>query len=71
MDELIYTNGYCPETITLSIIPIYTLEPNHRIGIRDNDSDINGEYIIESMNIPLSYKKTMSITASKATTEII
>ena len=71
MDELIYTNGYCPETITLSIIPIYTLEPNHRIGIRDNDSDINGEYIIESMNIPLSHKKTMSITASKATTEII
>lgn len=66
IDELLYQHGYCIESVTISAIPIYYLEPNTRIYIYDEKSKIDGDYIASKITIPLSYNGTMSITATKA-----
>ena len=71
LDELIYQHGYCIESATITTIPIYYLEPNVRIHIYDQDTNINGDYIISKMTIPLAYNGTMQITATKAAESII
>ena len=70
LEELVYKHGYCAETVTLQTIPIYHLEPNTSIYIYDNDTNIEGRYIINRISIPLTYNGTMSITATKAASEI-
>jgi len=47
-------------------MPIYHLEPNTRITVNDDDSDIHGDYIINSLTVPLTANGTMSISASRA-----
>ena len=71
LDELIYNHSYCIENATINTIPIYYLEPNTRIHITDENTGIDGDYIINRMTIPLTYNGTMSITANKATDRII
>ena len=66
IDELLYSNAYCTESITINTIPVYHLQPNTRIFVRDDNSGINGEYIINKITVPLSYNGTMSINATKA-----
>lgn len=66
IDELLYNYTYCVESVSLSTIPVYYLEPNARIYIHDEDSKINGDYIVSKLTIPLTYNGTMSITATKA-----
>lgn len=66
LDELIYQYGYCTESVNLSTIPIYYLEPNIRIHIRDEEVNIDGDYVVTKMTIPLAYNGTMSMTATKA-----
>ena len=51
--ELLTLHSIYNETITLNTIPIYYLEPNTRIHIEDNDVAINGDYIINSISLPL------------------
>ena len=66
LDELIYQHGYCIESATITAIPIYYLEPNVRVYIHDEDTNLDGEYIISKITLPLAYNGTMSITATKA-----
>ena len=66
LDNLLYQHTYYCESITLNCIPIYYLQPNTRIEVYDEDSGINGEYIIKSYNIQLNHNGSMSITATKA-----
>ena len=66
LDELLYNHSYCIESVTIQAIPIYYLQPNVRIFVRDDASKINGEYIVSKITIPLAYNGTMSITATKA-----
>jgi len=66
LDEYLYKYTYCTESVTISALPIYHLEPNTRILIRDDNSHINGEYIINKMTIPLDAKGSMTINAIKA-----
>ena len=54
------------ESITIQSIPIYNLEPNTRIGVRDLESDIYGDYMISNISIPLDINGTMSISATRA-----
>ena len=70
LDQFLFDYAYCAETISITSIPIYYLEPNTRIFVRDDNSKINGEYIISSINLPLTYNGTMSISAAKATQNI-
>lgn len=65
-EELLYQHSYCTENVTISSVPIYDLEPNNRIYIKDNKSKIDGEYIVTKLSIPLAYSGIMQITAHKA-----
>lgn len=66
LDTQLYNCTYCTESITIGAVPIYYLEPNTRIEIRDQNSKIDGEYIVNKITIPLTYNGTMSIQATKA-----
>ena len=70
IDVLLYNYSYCVETITLNTIPVYYLEPNVRIYVFDENSKINGEYIVNRITVPLAYNGTMSIQANKVTERI-
>lgn len=71
IDELLYEHGYCSESVSITSVPLYFLQPNTRISVQDNENDINGDYIISQMTIPLTYNGTMSITATKAVENIL
>lgn len=71
LDELLYNYSYCIESVNISAIPIYYLEPNARIYVRDDKSKINGEYIVSKITLPLTYNGTMQITATKAPERIL
>ena len=66
LDEFLYNNTYCTESISVTSIPIYYLEPNTRIFIDDENSKICGEYLVSRYSIPLSHNGTMNISATKA-----
>lgn len=66
IDDLLYQHTYCTENITITSVPIYHLQPNTRILVKDDETGINGEYIVHKITIPLTYNGTMSISASKA-----
>ena len=70
LDNFLYTHSYCTESITLNAIPVYYLEPNTRIFVRDDKSGINGEYIVTRINYPLAENGTMSINATKVVDRI-
>lgn len=70
LDNYLYTYSYCTESITVSALPIYSLEPNTRIFVRDDKSGINGEYIVSKINFPLDANGTMSINATKVVDRI-
>lgn len=71
LDELIYNHAYCIENATITSIPIYHLEPNTRVYVHDEETGIDGDYIVSKFTIPLSYNGTMSITATKAAENIV
>ena len=54
------------EQITLTTLPIYYLEPNVRITVRDAESGIYGDYMIKSYSLPLDINGTMSISCTRA-----
>ena len=64
--ELLYQYTSYNESITLNSIPIYYLEPNIRITVRDNDSGIYGDYMINTISLPLDIGSTMSISCTRA-----
>ena len=70
IEEALYKYSYCIESATINTIPIYYLEPNTRVYIRDDKSKIDGEYVVTKISIPLTYNGTMSLTATKAVSNI-
>ena len=64
--ELLYQYTSYNESITIQALPIYHLEPNTRIGVRDLESNIYGDYMISTISIPLATGSTMSISATRA-----
>ena len=71
LDELIYAHGYCIDSASITTLPIYYLDVNTRIYIHNNDSNIDGDYIVNKLTIPLTYNGTMSISATKAAENIL
>lgn len=66
LDDMLYNYAYCTESITLTTIPIYYLQPNTRIRVSDKSSNIDGEYLVSRISFSLTYNGTMSISATKA-----
>ena len=66
IEDLLYTTAYCTESVSISTIPVYYLEPNTRITVQDKSSNIFGDYIIDSISIPLDCTSMMNISAKRA-----
>ena len=64
--ELLYQYTSYNNTISLTALPMYYLEPNTRISVQDANSGIYGDYIINSITIPLDIGGTMTLSCSRA-----
>ena len=71
IDTQIYNKACCCESITINSVPIYHIEPNAKIYIKDTKAGINGAYLAERMSINLAYNGMMNITATKIIDRII
>lgn len=71
MDELLQAHSYCIESTTIQTVPVYHLEPNTRVYVRDDASGVDGEYIVTKLTIPLAYNGTMSLTTTKVVANIM
>lgn len=71
LDTLLYESTYYQESITISCLPIYYLEPNTLIRAVDNNTGISGKYSIKSMSLSLSYDGMMSIQANHLVDRIL
>lgn len=56
-------------SISLTTIPIYELQPNDIIKVEDDESGIHGYYVVNTISLPLTYNGTMNISASRALTQ--
>ena len=65
LESLIYKHLYCTESLNLTSVPIYYLEPNTRIYVKDEEANVDGDYLLTKISIPLSYNGTMSLTCNK------
>ena len=68
--DLIMNHTSYSETINITALPLYYLEPNIRIEVEDKLSNIYGDYIIKSISLPLTHEGTMSISAARATNRL-
>ena len=53
------------EKISFATVPIYALDVNTKIKVVKDDIGINGDYLIESVSIPLGIDGSMNVTATK------
>jgi hypothetical protein len=63
--EMLYTYLCYNISININCIPKYYLEPNNIIYVSDSNSNIYGDFIISSYNLPLTYGGNMTITANE------
>ena len=64
--ELLYQHTAMNNSISISTIPIYYLEPNTRITVHNDETGIFGDYVIQSISLPLDVGASMEISAYKA-----
>ena len=64
--SLLYQYTSYNESISVTSIPIYYLDVNTRITVRDNKSGIYGDYIISSISFSLDVASTMTINCTRA-----
>lgn len=65
LDKKLYSSLNLLNSISVSTIPVYHLQPNDVINLNDDESMIHGNYIINSISIPLTYNGISNISASK------
>ena len=58
------------ESISMTCLPLYHLEPNTRIHVDDPESGISGDYIINTLSYNLGNAGTMTISAKKVVEKI-
>lgn len=63
--ELLFQYTQYNESVSLSVIPIYHLEPNTRITVHDSDVAVNGDYLIKTISLPLTVGGTSNISATR------
>lgn len=64
--ELLYQYTSYNESIVVNSIPIFYLEPNTRINVRDDQSGIFGDYIINNISFSLDITSTMTLSCTRA-----
>lgn len=71
IDELLQEHSYAIEQTNITTVPLYHLEPNTRVIVQDKMSNIDGEYIVSKISIPLAYNGTMTLTTNKVVSNIM
>jgi hypothetical protein len=71
MENYLNTYTYATENAQITAIPIYHMDANIKVSLKDSSSKVNGEYYISKITLPLAYNGTMSLTASKAIDAVI
>ena len=66
VQNLLYQYTNYNETITVQSIPAYFLEPNTRITVKNTESGIYGDYMINSVSLPLDISGTMTLSCTRA-----
>lgn len=57
--------NHMSESVSMSCVPLYGLNPNDKIYIVNKKNGIEGEYLVKSLSFGMSYSDTMSIEAEK------
>ena len=65
-DKMLYQYSYYNDNVSISNVPIYYLQPNTIISIKDDLSQIIGYYIMNKIDISLAYNGLMNINAIKS-----
>lgn len=71
LDNLLYEHTYAQESIQLTSLPVYYMEPNTRISVSDTKAGINGEYFVKQFSYSLSHDGMMNLTANRAAERIL
>ena len=58
------------ETVNISCIPIYHIEPNTIINIVDEQAGVSGNYLINNISLPLAVGEQMSLSCTKILNKI-
>ena len=58
------------ETISIQSLPLYFLEPNTRLSLKNDTSHIFGDYIINTLSFSFDVSSTLTINASRVVTKI-
>ena len=66
IQDLLYQYTSYNESISVQSLPAYFLEPNIRISVKDARSGISGDYMINSISLPLDISGTMSLSCTRA-----
>lgn len=61
----VYLHQQATDTVQIVCVPIYSLDVNTVIYLDDNESGVQGEYVITNISCGLGVSDTMSITANK------
>lgn len=69
--NLLYKHACCGETVNITAVPVYFLEPNTILSLNDEKNGIVGNYSINRITLPLTYNGTMSISATRIIDQII
>ena len=64
--DLLYSHTGYNENINISVLPIYNLEPNTRITVNNEESGIRGDFMVNTISLPLDINGTMTISATRA-----
>lgn len=65
MDTELSNGTFFAKPLNLTIIPIYYLDVNHKIKVKDLENNIEGQFLINSFNISLNYNGTMTLNTKE------
>ena len=68
--DLLYQYTSYNETVAISIIPMYHLQPGIRVTIQDTKTGIYGDYMINSISCNLEVSGTMSLSCTRCLEKI-
>jgi len=65
MKNLIYLHTNFNESVSISSVPLYFLEPNNKINLTDINTGVSGDHFLQTFDIPLSPEGSMTLNAIK------
>ena len=68
--DLLYQYTSYNETVAISIIPMYHLQPGIRVTIQDTKTGIYGDYMVNSISCNLEVSGTMSLSCTRCLEKI-